>query len=64
MKILKDLRKNINKMQITLKRNQKPQSGQEKLENLFAETKAELKVMDNRLNNTEKQITDLEDRIW
>ena len=46
-----------------LKRNQKTQSGQEKLENLFAETKAELKVMNNRLNNTENQISDLEDRI-
>ena len=45
MKILKDLRKNINKIQITLKRNQKTQSGQEKLENLFAETKTELQVM-------------------
>ena len=36
---------------------------QEKLENSFAETQAELKALKNRMNNTEEQISDLEDRI-
>ena len=36
---------------------------QEKLENSFAETKAELKALKSRKNNTEELISDLEDRI-
>ena len=36
---------------------------QEKLENLFAETQAELKALKSRMNNAEEQINDLEDRI-
>ena len=55
MKILKELRKAINrnaeycKTELeTIKRNQ------EKLENSFAETKAKLKAMKSRLNNAEE----------
>ena len=36
---------------------------QEKLENPFAETKAELKALNSRMINAEKWISDLEDRI-
>ena len=41
----------------TIKRNQV------KLENSFSETKAELRPRHSKLNNVEKQISDLEDRI-
>ena len=36
---------------------------QEKLENSFGETQAELKVLKSRMNNSEERITDLEGRI-
>ena len=36
---------------------------QEKLENSFAEKKAELKAMNSWMNNAEERISDLEDRI-
>ena len=36
---------------------------QEKLEDSFAETKAELKAMNSRMNNAEERISALEDRI-
>ena len=36
---------------------------QEKLGNSFAEMKPELKTMNNRMNNAEERISDLEDRI-
>ena len=35
---------------------------QEELENSFAKMKAELKVMNTRINNTKEGISDLEDR--
>ena len=35
---------------------------QEKLQNSFAETKAELKALNSRMNSAEEQISDLEDR--
>lgn len=41
----------------TIKRNQV------KLENSFAETKAELKPRHSKLNNVEEQISDLENKI-
>ena len=44
-------------MPITVKRNQ------EKLENSFTETKAELKAKDSRMNNAEERKSDLEDKI-
>ena len=52
-------------MQNTVKkkgiRNYKEES--EKIRKLFAEMKAELKEMNSRMNNSEKQVSDLEDRI-
>ena len=64
MKILKELRRTIDrnadyykKELETIKRNQ------EKLENSFAEMKAELKAMNGRMNNVEERISDLEDTI-
>ena len=36
---------------------------QEKLENSFAETQAELKALKNRMNNAEEWTSDLEDGI-
>ena len=36
---------------------------QEKLENSFSETQAELKALKSRKNNAEKWISDLENRI-
>ena len=41
----------------TIKRNKV------KLENSFAETKAELKPRHSKLNNVEEQISDLQDKI-
>ena len=64
MKILREQRKAIDrnaeyykKELETIRRNQ------EKLENSFAKMKAELKVVHSRMNNAEKCISDLEDRI-
>ena len=36
---------------------------QEKLENSFAKMKAELKAINSKMNNTERRINDLKDRI-
>ena len=36
---------------------------QEKLENSFAKTQAELKALKSRMNNAEEQISGMEDRI-
>ena len=38
-------------------------SSQEKLENSFVETQSELKALKNIMNNSEKRISDLEDKI-
>ena len=64
MKILKELKMNFyskadyfKRELTTIRRNQ------EKLENSFAKMKAELKVVHSRMNNAEKCISDLEDRI-
>ena len=64
LKILKELRKIIkrnadhcNKVLETIKRNQS------KLDNTIAEIETNLEAMNSRLNNTEEQINDLEDRI-
>ena len=64
MKILKKLRMNINsnagcfKEELeTIRRNQ------EKLENSFAEAKAEVKALNSRMNYAEEQISDGQDRI-
>ena len=64
MKILKELRKAINrKADYCKKKLETTRRSQEKLENSFAETKAELKSMNSRMNNAEERISDLEDRL-
>ena len=64
IKILKELGLLI-KMQITVKKKKDLEimRSQDKLQNSFAEMKAELKMMNSRMNNAEEQISDLEDRI-
>lgn len=52
MKILKDLRKVIDKN--TDKKKKETKGRSKKNENTFAKVKAELKAMNNRLNNAEK----------
>ena len=47
-------------MQITLENVRR---SQEKLENSFEEMQTELKALKSRMNNAEKWISDLEDRI-
>ena len=65
MKILKEFKKAISRNAKYCKkkgiRNYKEES--EKIRKLFAEMKAELKEMNSRMNNPEKQVSDLEDRI-
>ena len=64
MKILKELRKALNRNADYCKKElETKRRSQEKLENSFAETKAELKAMKSRMNNAEEWIKDLEDRI-
>ena len=51
-------------MEITLKNElETVRRSQEKLENSFAEVKAELKALNSRMNNVEERISDLEDGI-
>ena len=51
-------------MQVAIKKELETiRQNQEKLENSFTETKAELKAVNNRMNNTEEWISDLKDRI-
>ena len=64
MKILKELKKAVmrnadyyNKELETIRRSQ------EKLENSFAKTKAEVKTMNSRMNSAEEGISDVEDQI-
>ena len=64
MKILKELRKAINRnAEYCKKKLETTKLSQEKLENSFAETKAELKAKNSRMNIAEEQISDMEDRI-
>ena len=64
MKILKALKIYINSnMDYFRKELETMRRSQEILENSFAETKAELKALNSRMNNAEEQISDLEDRI-
>lgn len=46
-------------MQITIKRNQKLQGAAKKLDNSFAETKADLKAMNSRMRNAGECTNDL-----
>ena len=63
MKILKELRKVIDRNAECCKKDLEIMRSQEKLENSFAKTKAELKAMNHRMNNEEERISDLKDRI-
>ena len=64
MKILKELRKAMDRNAYHCKKELEAiRSCQETLENSFAETKAELKATNNRMNNAEERISDLQDRI-
>ena len=55
MKILKEFKKAINRnAEYCKKELETIRRSQEKLENSFAETKAELKVMNSRMNNVEE----------
>ena len=65
MKMLKELRKAIDrKVDYCKKELEAIRRSQEKLENSFAENKAnKLKALKSRMNNAEEQISDLEDRI-
>ena len=64
MKILKELRKAINRNAKYFKKELKnTERNQEKLANSFAERKAELKAINSRMDNTEERINGLDDRI-
>ena len=60
MKILKELRKAINRNADYWEKELETIRIQE---NAFAETKTELKAMKSRINNAEERISDLEDGI-
>ena len=56
MKILKELKRTIHSNEgYCTKRLETRRRSQEKLENSFAETKAELKATSSRMNNTEER---------
>ena len=64
MKILKELRKAINRNADYCKKElETVRRSQEKLETSFAEMKAELKAMNSRMNNAEERISDMQDII-
>ena len=61
MKILKELRRGINgNTEYRKKKLETRKRNKEKLENSFAEIKAELKSMNSKMSNAEEQISDLE----
>ena len=64
MKILKELREDVNSNAVSLRKElENIRRRQEILENSFADTQAELKVLKSRMNNAEERISDLEDKI-
>ena len=64
MKTLKELRVDINTNVDNFRKELETiRRIQEKLENSFAEMKAELKALNSRKNNAEEWISDFEDRI-
>ena len=64
MKILKELRKAIYRNPDYCKKTlQTMRRSQEKLQNSFAEMKAELKAMNSRMKNSKEGVSELEDRI-
>ena len=61
---MKELRVNMNTdVDYFRKELENIRRNKEKLENLFAETQAELKALKNRMNNAEEKISDLEDKM-
>ena len=63
MEILKELRTDINSNADYFKKELETiRRSQEKSEN-FAETRAELKALNSRMNNAEEQVSDFKDRI-
>ena len=64
MKILKEWKKGYQRNAYYCKKElENMRKGQEKLENLFAKTKAEMKALKTSMNNAEEWISDLEDGI-
>ena len=71
VKILKELGVNMKEWKVDINGNadyfrkklENRRKSQEKLENLFAGMRTELKAPKNRMNNVEEWISDLEDRI-
>ena len=63
MKIMKELKWVSTVRQIIFKKELETIRIQEKLENSFAEMKAELKPLNSTMDNAEEKISDLEDRI-
>ena len=64
MKILKELRKSVNRNADYCKKELETiRRSQEKLENSYVKTKAELKAMNSRMNNEGERISNLEGRI-
>ena len=60
---MKELRVNMNSNANYFRKDLENIRSQDKLENSFAETQAELKALKSRMNNSEERISDLEYRI-
>ena len=60
---MKELRADINSNTDYFRKELENMRNQEKLENSFAELQTELKLLKSRINNAEKWISDLEDRM-
>ena len=63
MKIMKELREDIDSNISLRKELENIRRSQEKLENSFAEIQTELKAIKTRMNNAQEQPSDVEDRI-
>ena len=63
VKILKELRKDMNSNADSFRKEQENMRSQEKLENSFAVMQTELEAIMTRMNNSEERISDVEDRI-
>ena len=63
VKMLKELREDMNSNADSLRKELENMRSQDKLENLFAEIQTELKALKGKMNNAKEQISDLEDRI-
>ena len=58
MKILKELREDMNSNADSFRKELENMRSQEKLENSFAEIQTELKAIKSRMNNAEERISD------